>query len=114
MTARGAIDVHAHFLPDLAGFPVPRQLDALLTITTTDHLHYGSDYPFTPEFAVRAASRSAGGGRHTARRARPPPRQHGAALPGRCRTALSPTHRSRPASDDSRRSRPATDPNEDS
>jgi predicted TIM-barrel fold metal-dependent hydrolase len=39
-----------HF--DLAGFPVPRQLDALLTITTIEHLHFGSDYPFTPEFAV--------------------------------------------------------------
>ncbi len=36
-----------HF--DLAGYSVPRQLDALLTITTIDHLHYGSDYPFTPE-----------------------------------------------------------------
>ena len=42
-----------HF--DLAGFPVPRQLDALLTLTTLDHLHYGSDYPFTPEFAVALA-----------------------------------------------------------
>ncbi|HEY7134267.1 MAG TPA: amidohydrolase family protein [Acidimicrobiia bacterium] len=42
-----------HF--DLAGFPIPRQLDALLTLTTFDHLHYGSDYPFTPEFAVTAA-----------------------------------------------------------
>ena len=42
-----------HF--DLAGFPVPRQLDALLTITTLEHLHYGSDYPFTPEFAVALA-----------------------------------------------------------
>jgi 6-methylsalicylate decarboxylase len=39
-----------HF--DLAGFPLPRQLDSLLTLTTLDHLHYGSDYPFTPEFAV--------------------------------------------------------------
>jgi predicted TIM-barrel fold metal-dependent hydrolase len=36
-----------HF--DLAGFAVPRQLDALLTLTTLDHLHYGSDFPFTPE-----------------------------------------------------------------
>jgi predicted TIM-barrel fold metal-dependent hydrolase len=36
-----------HF--DLAGYSVPRQLDALLTMTTPDHLHYGSDYPFTPE-----------------------------------------------------------------
>jgi predicted TIM-barrel fold metal-dependent hydrolase len=42
-----------HF--DLAGFPIPRQLDALLTLTTLDHLHYGSDYPFTPEFAVADA-----------------------------------------------------------
>ena len=42
-----------HF--DLAGFPVPRQIDALLTLTTLAHLHYGSDYPFTPEFAVAMA-----------------------------------------------------------
>lgn len=42
-----------HF--DLAGFPLPRQLDALLTLTTPDHLHYGSDFPFTPEFAVAGA-----------------------------------------------------------
>jgi predicted TIM-barrel fold metal-dependent hydrolase len=40
---------------DLAGFPIPRQLDALRTLTTPDHLHYGSDYPFTPEFAAVAA-----------------------------------------------------------
>jgi predicted TIM-barrel fold metal-dependent hydrolase len=43
-----------HF--DLAGFPLPRQLDALLTLTTIDHLHYGSDYPFTPEFAAAMAA----------------------------------------------------------
>jgi predicted TIM-barrel fold metal-dependent hydrolase len=43
-----------HF--DLAGFAVPRQLDALLTLTTLDHLHYGSDFPFTPEFVVAAAA----------------------------------------------------------
>jgi len=42
-----------HF--DLAGFPIPRQLDALLTLTTLEHLHYGSDYPFTPEFAAAMA-----------------------------------------------------------
>ena len=42
-----------HF--DLAGFPIPRQLDALLTLTTLEHLHYGSDYPFTPEFAADAS-----------------------------------------------------------
>src|SRR4029077_5179202 len=41
---------------DLAGFPVPRQLDALLTITTLEHLHYGSDYPFTPEVAAAMAA----------------------------------------------------------
>jgi predicted TIM-barrel fold metal-dependent hydrolase len=43
-----------HF--DLAGFAVPRQLDALLTLTTLDHLHYGSDFPFTPEQVAAAAS----------------------------------------------------------
>ena len=43
-----------HF--DLAGFAVPRQLDALLTMTTLDHLHYGSDFPFTPEAVVTAAA----------------------------------------------------------
>ena len=49
---------------DLAGFPVPRQLDAPPTITTLEHLHYGSDYPFTPEFVVeRAATLLDDGGR---------------------------------------------------
>jgi 6-methylsalicylate decarboxylase len=43
-----------HF--DLAGFAVPRQLDALLTLTTLEHLHYGSDFPFTPEPVVAAAT----------------------------------------------------------
>jgi predicted TIM-barrel fold metal-dependent hydrolase len=43
-----------HF--DLAGFAVPRQLDALLTMTTIDHLHYGSDFPFTPEPVVAGAA----------------------------------------------------------
>jgi 6-methylsalicylate decarboxylase len=43
-----------HF--DLAGFAVPRQLDSLLTMTTLDHLHYGSDYPFTPAPIVGAAA----------------------------------------------------------
>lgn len=42
-----------HF--DLAGYPLPRQLASLLTLTTMDHLHYGSDYPFTPEFAAAAS-----------------------------------------------------------
>ena len=35
---------------------MPRQLDALLPMTTLDHLHYGSDYPFTPEPVVTAAA----------------------------------------------------------
>jgi predicted TIM-barrel fold metal-dependent hydrolase len=48
-----------HF--DLAGFAVPRQLDALLTMTTADHLHYGSDFPFTPESIVAAAGESIDG-----------------------------------------------------
>jgi predicted TIM-barrel fold metal-dependent hydrolase len=54
----GEVDVlrdlaRLHF--DLAGYPLPRQLDALLTLTTVEHLHFGSDYPFTPEFAAAAA-----------------------------------------------------------
>ena len=42
-----------HF--DLAGMPIPRQLNALLALTTLDHLHYGSDFPFTPDFVVAMA-----------------------------------------------------------
>ena len=50
-----------HF--DLAGQPIPRQLDALLTLTTAEHLHYGSDYPFTPELvAAMARERIEGAG----------------------------------------------------
>jgi hypothetical protein len=37
---------------DLAGCPLSRQLGAMLALTTAEHLHYGSDYPFTPEGAV--------------------------------------------------------------
>jgi predicted TIM-barrel fold metal-dependent hydrolase len=40
---------------DLAGSPLPRQLDALLALTTIEHLHYGSDVPFTPEFVADLA-----------------------------------------------------------
>jgi predicted TIM-barrel fold metal-dependent hydrolase len=43
-----------HF--DLAGQAMPRQLDALCTLTSRDHLHYGSDYPFTPEPVAAAAA----------------------------------------------------------
>ena len=42
-----------HF--DLAGMPIPRQLNALLALTTLDHLHYGSDFPFTPDFVAEMA-----------------------------------------------------------
>ena len=50
-----------HF--DLAGMPIPRQLDALLALTTLEQLHYGSDYPFTPDFVVEmAGSRLDGAG----------------------------------------------------
>jgi predicted TIM-barrel fold metal-dependent hydrolase len=36
-----------HF--DLGGHSVPKMLDSLLATTTVEHLHYGSDAPFTPE-----------------------------------------------------------------
>ena len=36
-----------HF--DLAGAPVPQLLPALLSVADIKHIHYGSDYPFTPE-----------------------------------------------------------------
>src|SRR3954469_24810120 len=42
-----------HF--DLAGMPIPRQLNALLALTTLEPLHYGSDFPFTPDFVVEMA-----------------------------------------------------------
>jgi len=41
---------------DLSGHAEPRPLDALLTIAAEDHLHYGSDWPFTPEPVVAAAA----------------------------------------------------------
>jgi predicted TIM-barrel fold metal-dependent hydrolase len=41
---------------DLAGYAGSRQLNALLALTTLEHLHYGSDYPFTPEATAAVAS----------------------------------------------------------
>lgn len=35
-----------HF--DLAGMPLPDQLPALLKVTDPTHIHYGTDWPFTP------------------------------------------------------------------
>lgn len=41
---------------DLAGFKAPRQLDAVLALTTLEHLHYGSDWPFTPDAVAEAGA----------------------------------------------------------
>jgi predicted TIM-barrel fold metal-dependent hydrolase len=45
-----------HF--DLAGVPVPQQLDALLQVADAGHFHYGSDYPFTPVSSCVALARA--------------------------------------------------------
>jgi predicted TIM-barrel fold metal-dependent hydrolase len=39
---------------DVAGFTLPRALPALLDLVGPDRLLYGSDYPFTPAFVVKA------------------------------------------------------------
>lgn len=39
---------------DLAGFPIPRLLPALLTIADPDKMLYGSDWPFTPNVIVES------------------------------------------------------------
>ncbi|AKG34869.1 amidohydrolase family protein [Paenibacillus durus] len=39
---------------DLAGACLPRQLANLMPIVGIDHLVYGSDYPYTPDFACMA------------------------------------------------------------
>ncbi|GLY79066.1 amidohydrolase family protein [Actinoallomurus sp. CA-142502] len=41
---------------DLAGFPVPRQLPSLLAMTDPSHLLYGTDWPWTPEPVIAAAT----------------------------------------------------------
>jgi len=49
---RAAPDIHEalrQMYYDLAGYPVPGQLFALLQIMGPDRLLYGSDWPFTPE-----------------------------------------------------------------
>ncbi len=45
---------------DLAGFAVPRGVEALLSIVESERLHYGSDYPFTPEGAVSRLAQQLG------------------------------------------------------
>jgi 6-methylsalicylate decarboxylase len=37
---------------DLAGQTLPLHVDALRTLAPAEHLHYGSDWPFTPEAVV--------------------------------------------------------------
>ena len=39
---------------DLAGFPTPRLLPALLSIADPDNILYGSDWPFTPDVIVES------------------------------------------------------------
>ncbi|HEX3511433.1 MAG TPA: amidohydrolase family protein [Solirubrobacteraceae bacterium] len=43
---------------DLAGTPLPRALPALLGLVAPDRLLYGSDFPFTPPFAVEALAQA--------------------------------------------------------
>lgn len=42
-----------HLYYDVAGICLPRQLGALLQFIDTNHLLYGSDYPYTPEPACQ-------------------------------------------------------------
>ena len=39
---------------DLAGSPTPEVLCSLLTLTTPDHILYGSDYPYLPDAVLKA------------------------------------------------------------
>ena len=39
---------------DLAGSPTPEVLRSLLTITSPDHILYGSDYPYLPDAVLKA------------------------------------------------------------
>lgn len=46
---------------DVAGFALPRALSALLGLVTTDRLLYGSDYPFTPDWAAHGLAEALAG-----------------------------------------------------
>ncbi len=51
MDMMNAVDVEAglkKFYYDLAGDPMPEEMDILLKITDEDHLVYGSDFPYVP------------------------------------------------------------------
>ena len=39
---------------DLAGSPTSEVLHSLLTLTTPDHILYGSDYPYLPDAVLKA------------------------------------------------------------
>jgi 6-methylsalicylate decarboxylase len=47
-----------NFYYDLAGFPIPGQLSALLQVADPHRLMYGSDWPFTPEPVVAQGVRN--------------------------------------------------------
>lgn len=44
----------SHLYFDLAGSPTGEVLHSLLTITTPDHILYGSDYPYLPDAVLQA------------------------------------------------------------
>ena len=44
----------SHIYFDLAGSPTIEVLRSLLTITTPDHIFYGSDYPYLPDAVLKA------------------------------------------------------------
>ena len=44
----------SHLYFDLAGSPTPEVLHSLLTVTTPDHILYGSDYPYLPDAVLKA------------------------------------------------------------
>lgn len=46
---------------DVAGLPLPVALDALVKLVSSDHLLYGSDFPFTPAPAVAALAHALDG-----------------------------------------------------
>ncbi len=44
----------SHLYFDLAGSPTLEVLRSLLTLTTPDHILYGSDYPYLPDAVLKA------------------------------------------------------------
>ena len=61
MDMMNAVDVEAglkKFYFDLAGDPMPEQMDMLLKITDENHLLYGSDYPYVPAQVLLSKKRA--------------------------------------------------------